>query len=198
MNPNPVPAMDPPMETDVNPERTQFPRYIRFGPFRIDQHRQQVHHNDTHLKLQDKVYQVLLVLLSRPNQVVTRDELKQTLWPSDIHVDFSANLNTAVNKLRQVLDDSTEKPLYIETVPRKGYIFLMEPEYSAQPFAQLVSVQSNGNSQRALHEANTPHATPGSDRWLTFGVIALILAGMLVGAGAAIFWLSHFAWRSAH
>src|SRR5213080_4934297 len=109
-------------------------RYIHFGPFRIDQQRQEVTRNGSRLKLQGKVYQTLLTLLEKPGEVVTREELRMRLWPADTHVNYDANVNTTVNKLRQALGESTEKPLYIETIPRKGYSFIGNAEFSDVPF----------------------------------------------------------------
>ncbi len=86
-------------------------RYVSFGPFRIDQQRQEVTRNGSRLKLQGKVYQVLLTLLEKPGEVVTREELRMRLWPADTHVNYDANVNTTVNKLRQALGDSSDKPL---------------------------------------------------------------------------------------
>jgi DNA-binding winged helix-turn-helix (wHTH) protein len=186
------------MEPGTNAELAQTQRYIRFGPFQIDQQRQQVYRNGSRLKLQGKVYQVLIALIAKSGQVVTREELKQALWPSDTHVNFDANVNTTVNKLRQILGDSTEKPVYIETIPRKGYSFMGEPEFSMQPFPQsdaAASASGTSTGQDALEKENT---AKNSDRWLTFGIIALILAGILLGAGIATYWISHFAPEFRH
>src|SRR6516164_10210876 len=131
-------AVGPLMETETNAELAESPRYIRFGSFQIDQQRQQVFRNGSRLKLQGKVYQVLLALIAKHGQVVTRDELKHALWPSDTHVNFDANVNTTVNKLRQVLGDSTDKPIYIETIPRKGYCLVVQPEGSAVSTSPMV------------------------------------------------------------
>src|SRR5260370_26468408 len=108
-------------------------RYVRFGPFQIDQQRQEVTRGGSRLKLQGKVYQILLILLERPGEVVTREELRSRLWPADTHVNYDANVNTAVNKLRQALGDSSDNPVYIETIPRKGYCLLAQPEVSDRP-----------------------------------------------------------------
>src|SRR5467141_2352352 len=110
-------------------------RYVLFGPFRIDQQRQEVTRDGSRLKLQGKVYQVLLTLLEKPGDVVTREELRVRLWPADTHVNYDANVNTTVNKLRQALGDSSEKPLYIETIPRKGYCLSVQPEFAETPVA---------------------------------------------------------------
>src|SRR5215470_10940705 len=190
MTPNLSAAADPLMEAEPNAGLEQDYRYIRFGPFQIDRQRQQVSRSGTRLKLQGKVYQVLLTLIAKHGQVVTREELKQALWPSDTHVNFDANVNTTVNKLRQILGDSTDKPVYIETIPRKGYSFMLEPEFAAQPFPAIFIATVNG-SETKVAAAETKAPKKKSEHWMTLGVIALILAGILLGAGVATLWLSH-------
>jgi DNA-binding winged helix-turn-helix (wHTH) protein len=186
------------METDNNAELIQTQRYIRFGPFQIDQQRQQVYRHGSRLKLQGKVYQVLIALIGKSGQVVSREELKAALWPSDTHVNFDANVNTTVNKLRQILGDSTEKPVYIETIPRKGYSFMGEPEFSTQPFPQTGAGALQNDANAGQNAAETGNVFKKSDRWVTFGIIALILAGILLGAGIATFWISRFAPEFRH
>jgi DNA-binding winged helix-turn-helix (wHTH) protein len=177
-------------------------RYVVFGPFQVDQHRQEVTRNGTRLRLQGKVYQVLLALLEKPGEVVTREELRVRLWPAETHVNYDANVNTTVNKLRQALGDSSDKPLYIETIPRKGYSLIVQPEVSDKAIAPVVT-SSNGLSAGAAGEAAAQSAAPvarlsarawtRADMWVVFGVIGLILAGMLLGAGITRLWLQpHF------
>jgi DNA-binding winged helix-turn-helix (wHTH) protein len=198
MTANLSPAVSPLMEPDNNAELFQTQRYIRFGPFHIDQQRQQVYRNGGRLKLQGKVYQVLIALVAKSGQVVTREELKQALWPSDTHVNFDANVNTTVNKLRQILGDSTEKPVYIETIPRKGYSFMGEPEFAMQPFPQNEAAASANGTNAGQAGVEKENSVKNSDKWLTFGIIALILAGILLGAGIAMFWIAHFAPEFRH
>ena len=76
------------------------------------------------LKIQDQPFQVLAILLEHPGEVVTREELRQKLWPADTFVDFDTGLNSAIKKLRDALSDSAEEPRYIETLPRRGYRFI--------------------------------------------------------------------------
>jgi DNA-binding winged helix-turn-helix (wHTH) protein len=169
-------------------------RYVLFGPFRIDQQRQEVTRSGARLKLQGKVYQVLLTLLEKPGEVVTREELRIRLWPADTHVNYDANVNTTVNKLRQALGDSSDKPLYIETIPRKGYCLLVQPEVSDKP-AHPLFAQSEASADSA-QEASRRLVAPSfskSDVWIVLGVIGLILAGMLLGAGITRLWISHAA-----
>jgi DNA-binding winged helix-turn-helix (wHTH) protein len=168
-------------------------RYIRFGPFQVDQHREEVSKNGARLKLQGKVYQVLLALIEKQGEVVTREELRFRLWPADTHVNYDANVNTTVNKLRQALGDSSDKPLYVETIPRKGYCLVVQPEFTDVPMAVTAAPVSNGSSSKPHPKENAESEAPKMDLWITLGVIGLILAGMLLGAGIAKLWISHFA-----
>lgn len=186
MNPNLLPGLSPSSGTESNTELGLRGRYIRFGPFQIDEQRQELRRDDTRLRLQGKVFQVLLALIAKYGQVVTREELKRALWSSETYVEFDANINTAVNKLRQTLCDSADKPVYIETIPRKGYSFLLEPEFAAQPFPVCLLLSPNG-SQVPERPCQTENSATNSDRRLMLGVIALILAGILLGASLATF-----------
>jgi len=168
-------------------------RYVHFGPFRIDQQRQEVTRNGARLKLQGKVYQVLLTLLEKPGEVVTREELRIRLWPADTHVNYDANVNTTVNKLRQALGDSTDKPLYIETIPRKGYCLLVQPEVTDKPPLRFAQNEPSADSVQGSVRNSGALSFSKSDVWVVLGVIGLILAGMLLGAGITRLWISHAA-----
>jgi DNA-binding winged helix-turn-helix (wHTH) protein len=196
MTPIVIPTLDTGMEERSNFAPPSGPRFVRFGPFQVDQQRQEVTKNGSRLKLQGKVYQVLVALLDKPGEVVTREELRQRLWPADTHVNYDANVNTTVNKLRQVLGDSTDKPLYIETIPRKGYCLVMASETSDVNRAPLAAdaVPENVPATTAPVLTKEP-APPRSGFWIPIGVVGLILAGMLLGAGITIttLMISHFA-----
>src|ERR1700689_4870846 len=99
-------------------------RVVRFGTFEVDLVARELRKNGVKLHLQDQPFQVLSVLLENPDQVVTREELRQRLWPADTFVDFDNGLNTTVNKIREALGDSAESPRFIETLPRRGYRFI--------------------------------------------------------------------------
>ncbi|WP_035358084.1 winged helix-turn-helix domain-containing tetratricopeptide repeat protein [Edaphobacter aggregans] len=96
----------------------------RFGPFEFDAQTSELRRSGVLIKLREQSSRILLYLLEHAGQAVTREELRQYLWPSDTFVDFDHSLNTAVMKLRDVLGDSADKPLYIETLPKKGYRFV--------------------------------------------------------------------------
>lgn len=193
MTPNVIPTLESSMEEPVRFAPPASPRFVRFGPFQVDQQRQEVVKDGSRLKLQGKVYQVLVALLEKPGEVVTREELRQRLWPADTHVNYDANVNTTVNKLRQVLGDSTDKPLYIETIPRKGYCMVVRPEATDVPLLP-VHVSSEAESA-AVSSVPEKAPTNRSGFWVPIGVVGLILAGMLLGAGITITTLlvSHFA-----
>jgi DNA-binding winged helix-turn-helix (wHTH) protein len=192
--------MDLPMDPGLLQGTSIKARYVRFGPFCIDQQRQQVSRNGARLRLQGKVYQVLIVLLHKQGEVVTRDELKQALWPADTHVNYDANVNTTVNKLRQALGESTDKPLYIETIPRKGYSFIGSAEFSDVPIVlgAPAGAQTRGSGRSAEASEVAASDSPRTKRWLTVIMVGLILAGMLLGAGFATYWISHFAPQLRH
>jgi Tol biopolymer transport system component/DNA-binding winged helix-turn-helix (wHTH) protein len=101
----------------------------RFGPFEVDLHTHELWKFGTRLKLVGQPFEILAVLLSRPGELVTREELRQRLWPSDTFVDFNHGLNAAVNKLRAALGDLAEAPRYVETLPRRGYRFVATIEW---------------------------------------------------------------------
>jgi len=98
-------------------------RPIRFGPYEADLASGELRKNGRLVRLQEQPFQVLAVLLERPGEVVTRDELRERLWAGETFVDFDQGLNTAISKLRDALGDSATNPRFVETVPRRGYRF---------------------------------------------------------------------------
>src|SRR6202035_3334815 len=125
-------------------------------------------------------FEILALLLSKPGELVTREELRSRLWPGDTFVDFNHGLNAAVNKLREVLSDSAESPRYIETLPRRGYRFIaiIEPRITpaARPAPASPIEPSAGNypkpefagfSLNLRNQAETPNAQVAESRsWL--------------------------------
>jgi Tol biopolymer transport system component/DNA-binding winged helix-turn-helix (wHTH) protein len=99
-------------------------RVVRFGVFEVDLAGEQLRKNGLQVTLPRQPFQILTRLIERPGEVVTREELRRTLWADTIHVDFDHCLNTAVNKLREVLNDSAENPRFVQTIPRRGYRFV--------------------------------------------------------------------------
>ena len=166
-------------------------RYVRFGIFHLDLRKEELLRDGTRVKLQGKVYQALLALLEKPGEVVTREALRTRLWPSDTHVNYDANVNTTVNKLRQVLGDSPEQPAFVDTIPRKGYSFVAKVEYLDQPAPQQ---EQNPAGHSPIAAENGRRDSGNSflraalhSRWLAAGVIALVAAGMLFGAAIILY-----------
>jgi Tol biopolymer transport system component/DNA-binding winged helix-turn-helix (wHTH) protein len=103
------------------------PRLVRFGAFEVDVRAGELRKDGAKLKLTGQPFHVLTILLEQPGEVVTREELQKRLWP-DTFVDVDHNLNTAINKIREVLGDSAETPRFVETLPRRGYRFVAPVE----------------------------------------------------------------------
>jgi len=106
--------------------RTELAKILRFGTFEVDVSAGELRKQGVRIKLQEQPFHVLTVLLQRPGEVVTREELRSQNWPADTFVDFDNSLNTSINKLREALGDSADNPRFIETMPRRGYRFLAQ------------------------------------------------------------------------
>jgi DNA-binding winged helix-turn-helix (wHTH) protein len=104
-------------------------RYLCFGEFQVDLQREELFKDGSRVRIPPKVFQVLLALIERPGETVTREALRARLWPGDTFVNYDANVNTNVNRLRLALGDSPENPMYVETIPRQGYCFLGNVEH---------------------------------------------------------------------
>jgi len=119
------------------------PPTIKFGPYVVDLRAGELRKFGAKVRLQEKPLQLLAALAEKSGQVVTREDLRRRLWPGDTFVDFETGLNTAVSKLRDALSDSTEKPRYIETIPRRGYRFLFPVELGNGHSHAAVDVKPN-------------------------------------------------------
>jgi TolB-like protein/DNA-binding winged helix-turn-helix (wHTH) protein len=120
---------------------------VRFGVFEADLRSRELRKSGIRIKLHDQPFQIPATLLERPGELVTRDELRQKLWPADTFVDFNHGLNNVVLRLREVLGDSADSPKFIETIPRRGYRL-------------IVAVASVSDSQPTLIQNSTSVATP--------------------------------------
>jgi len=99
-------------------------RILQFGTFELDLTAGELRKGGRKVRVQEQPFQLLVALVEKPGEVVTREELKDKLWPGDTYVDFDRSLNTAASKLRDALGDSASSPRFIETLPRRGYRFL--------------------------------------------------------------------------
>ena len=123
----------------------QVPRVFRFGVFEVDPREGELRKSGLRIKLQDQPLQLLVMLLERPGEIVTREELQSRLWATDTFVDFDHSLNSAIKKLREALGDRSENPRFIETLHRRGYRFVAP-----------VETQNSGDSRTTVLPSGTP------------------------------------------
>jgi cholera toxin transcriptional activator len=116
----------------TSPLASREPKIARFGVFEANLEARELRKQGRRMRLQDQPFTMLTMLLERAGNVVTREELRERLWPADTFVDFDHSLNTAVNKIREVLGDSASSPRFVETVARRGYRFLGEVQWEVQ------------------------------------------------------------------
>ncbi len=114
-------------------EAARSAQMFRFGIFEADLKSGELRKNGTKIRLQEQPFQVLAMLLERCGDVVTREELREKLWPADTFVDFDHSLNTAINKLREALGDSASNPRFVETLARRGYRFIAPVQPAERP-----------------------------------------------------------------
>jgi cholera toxin transcriptional activator len=148
----------------------------RFGVFELDLNSGELRKSGVKLRLQEQPFQVLALLLERAGEVVTRDELRQKLWPSDTFVDFDHSLNTAINKVREALGDSASTPRYVETLARRGYRFVA-PVQNGPMRDSVDSALSKVHTAEPLQPTASLHPeleVPIPRRGVTRGLFALI------------------------
>ncbi len=151
-------------------ERSQ----IRFGPFSVDLAARELLKGGAKVRLQGLPFQILIILLERPGEWVTREELQQRLWPSDVFVDFEHSINTAVGKLRRALGDDAGEPCFIETLPRHGYRLIASPE--AGP-----ATENSGQEMPSFSGVVRAEQRKWTKRFIASGVVLLAAALCIVG-----------------
>jgi DNA-binding winged helix-turn-helix (wHTH) protein/tetratricopeptide (TPR) repeat protein len=164
----------------------KMPRY-RFGPFELDPGQGTLYRNGAKVRLQDLPYRLLVMLVERPGEIVTREEVRQRLWPENTFVEFDNSLGVAIRKVRDSLDDDAETPRYVETLPRRGYRFL----------APVTVVESGSASNLKESAESVPEVVaPGVGQTPTTtgnlssrsGRSWVIVAFVLMLVGAALYW----------
>ncbi len=182
----------------VMPTPAPASRAVRFGAFEADLSSGELRKHGLRIKLQDQPFQILAMLLDRPGEVLTREELHQKLWPTDTFVDFDHGLNNAINRLREALCDSAENPRYIETLPRRGYRFISQVEGETIPDSLAAREKSLGVSGNDQPGSVTTVRAPRPwwrSRWAAWGAAALALS-LLFGFAVNV-WKGRFS-SSAH
>ncbi len=158
-----------PAAVSTPPRSSSAQKILRFAVFEVDLAAGELRRNGVRVRLQEQPFQILVYLLERAGGVVTREELRQKLWPADTFVDFDHSLNTAINKLREALGDSASNPRYVETLARRGYRFLVP----VQPEAANSPAETPGPEAPFHHELEVPLPRRSLTRGL-FGLIQLM------------------------
>ena len=131
-------------------------KLARFGVFEADLGARELRKQGRRVRLQDQPFAMLTMLLERAGNVVTREELRERLWPADTFVDFDHSLNTAVNKIREVLGDSASSPRFVETVARRGYRFLGEVQWEVQGESEATATGASSEVASTLTWRSQP------------------------------------------
>jgi TolB-like protein len=168
-------------------DRVSHTRPLRFGSFELDLRAGELRKQGVKVKVQEQPVQILAILLESPGQVVTREELRRKLWPSDTFVDFDHGLNKAINKLREALGDSADDPRFIETLARRGYRFLVPvavtPENHSERGGPIDSI--------AVFPFENESTNPDTD------YLAVGIPGSIIHSLSQIPSLRVISWRSA-
>jgi Tol biopolymer transport system component/DNA-binding winged helix-turn-helix (wHTH) protein len=164
----------------VNTDRTW-----RFGVFEVDTRRQELRRSDAPVKMREQSFRILVYLLEHAGEIVTREELCRLLWPANTFVDFDHSLNTAVMKLREALGDSTGAPLYLETIPKRGYRFIAPVSLEAGTRKQIATetIESPGPiSKESIPgtESFSPRIHPARSRMRPLIAIIGSAAGLIL------------------
>jgi cholera toxin transcriptional activator len=157
-------------------------KLLRFGVFELDPAAGELRKSGTRIRLQEQPFQVLSALLENAGRVVTREDLRQKIWPADTFVDFDHSLNTAVNKIREALGDSASSPRFVETLARRGYRFIA-PVNGVETGAAPTNAQYPEMKNAAATPAETLHPdlhVPIPRRGLVRGLFALIQVMYLI------------------
>ena len=152
-------------------------RRLAFGTFEADLHSGELRKDGVRLRLQAQPFQLLVMLLERPGELVTREEICQKLWSTDTFVDFDRSLGTAVNKIREVLEDSATEPRFVETLPRRGYRFIAPVTPVAESPQDVASPVPLGPTSNKKEEG---HRSPFSRRIVWIGACVVLVVSALV------------------
>jgi DNA-binding winged helix-turn-helix (wHTH) protein len=123
------------------------PRTALFGPYALDLRSGELRKFGTKVKMGEQAFQILCLLLERPGEMVSREELRAKLWADDTFVDFDHGLNSAIQRLRDCLSDSAGKPRWVETIPRRGYRFIGQVEWPDEGLSSEILSKTSSESQ---------------------------------------------------
>jgi len=168
----------------------RVPSVVLFGVFEADLRSGELRKNGVRIRIQDLPFRALKLLLSRPNEIVTREEFRQALWPEDVFVDFDLGIRSAIKRLREALGDSAENPIFVETVDRRGYRWIA-PAYLSEPASSAVAgpeavedSESSTGAGKNILGAQTPDAATQAKRkrlvWLVVIVAVLAIITVII------------------
>jgi DNA-binding winged helix-turn-helix (wHTH) protein/Tol biopolymer transport system component len=157
---------------------TKNDRLIRFSVFELDRESGELFKQGRKVKLQGQPFELLIALLERPAEVLTREELRQRLWPSDTIGDFDHGLNRAINRIREALEDSADTPRFVETLPRRGYRFIgLIQEEHGEALPREGSARMS--AQAAVGRPEEPKPKPRKSVWMSVAIAATVVAAGL-------------------
>ena len=178
------------MQSSAGSTSSERPPLVNFGEYQLDRPSRELCKSGQRVRLQDKPYQVLSLLLERAGEVVTRDELRQALWPSSVYVDFDHGLNNAITRLRETLGEDAAAPRFIETLPRLGYRFIHAITPEPQGIAESArGVPTASKTESVKGNASSQEEAPGPRKSRTPSIAAAAITLVVFGLLAAI-WLS--------
>ena len=173
------------METRANTAQTW-----RFGVFEVDARTMELRRSGTPVKLREQSFNILVFLLEHAGEPVTREDLRRVLWPSDTFVDFDHSLNTAVMKLREALGDSADTPLYIETIPKRGYRFIAPVEAIGNG---PITSENNASDTPIIDAPVTPiNNVRPPPKWRSVGMLFVSGICLLLAVAG---WFAYTKWR---
>jgi DNA-binding winged helix-turn-helix (wHTH) protein/tetratricopeptide (TPR) repeat protein len=164
--------------------QTQPGIVYQFGPFEVNVASGELLKNGRRIRLQEQPYRLLVALLENAGEVVSREELRSRLWRDDTFVDFDGSLRVAVRKLREALDDNAEDPRYIETIPKRGYRFLVPEVRRVEAAHQAAELRDD--LERLKTSASPVAASPRHNPLLKYGIAAV--AALILTAGGTFLW----------
>lgn len=167
-------------------EHTARSRIMRFGTFEADLTTGELRKGGLRIKLQGQPFEILVMLLERPRELVAREDLQQRLWPTDTFVDFDHGVNAAINRLREALGDSADSPRFIETVPRRGYRFIapVESHASVPPGSNAAAV-GNASTEEGRATTQTVRLILAKRRAVVLAAAAVVAITLLAGLSSS-------------
>lgn len=167
----------------------ESPTVVRFGPFELDLAKEQLRRDGAVVRLQPQPFRLLTLLVSRSGNVVTREEIRHALWDPETYVDFDQGVNFTMRQVRAALGDDAERPLFVETVPRRGYRFLAPIEAPAGAAPATPSGRSGETGLQKALWANIVELREAERRRKRYATGTVVVVACLLAAALIVIWL---------